>query len=85
MVQQTPIAPSSCEDCGAGLANGIDSEGMDVDGFTSDNTACGACGKHVCFSCSVSNLGEEKRCLQCAGRKVSGGGVGWTNSGLSVF
>ncbi|OAQ63001.1 hypothetical protein VFPPC_08916 [Pochonia chlamydosporia 170] len=75
------IAPSSCEDCGAGLGNGV-GDGMDVD-FMADSAACGACGKYVCFSCSVSNLGEERRCLQCAGRKGSWD-VGW-GSGLSCF
>ena len=78
------MPPTSCEDCGAGLGSG-NGDGMDLDGGLGlDNTACGACGKHVCFSCSVSNLGEEKRCLQCAGRRVWVGGIGWTNAGLSV-
>ena len=59
----------ACEDCGAGLC---DDNMMDVDGFGSGDAAaargCGACGKVVCFSCSVSNLGERRRCLMCAGR-----------------
>ncbi|CAH0015039.1 unnamed protein product [Clonostachys rhizophaga] len=62
------FSPTACEDCGAGLGASGQDDGMDIDsaGFD-DDTACGACGKHVCFSCSVSNLGEQKRCLQCAG------------------
>lgn len=40
---------------------------MDVEGSCAGGQ-CGACGKCVCFSCSVSNLGEERRCLGCAGR-----------------
>ncbi|KAJ9150295.1 hypothetical protein NKR23_g3789 [Pleurostoma richardsiae] len=79
--------PTSCEDCGAGLGSGDDS--MDVDGYglegTTSDHACGACGKAVCFSCSVSNLGEQRRCLMCAGRKVWVGGIGWaTAAGVGV-
>ncbi|KAL7808947.1 hypothetical protein V8C44DRAFT_334949 [Trichoderma aethiopicum] len=80
--------PTACDDCGAPLAGsdgaGSGDDGMDLDGSAAQDTACGACGKHVCFSCSVSNLGEEKRCLQCAGRRVWIGGIGWTNAGVSV-
>ncbi|GAB1317323.1 hypothetical protein MFIFM68171_07533 [Madurella fahalii] len=39
-----------------------------------DDHTCGACGKAVCFSCSVSNLGEHRRCLVCAGRVEWGAG-----------
>ena len=64
---------------------------MDVDGFGfgNEDSCCGACGKTVCFSCSITNLGENKRCLACAGGKSSGssnngrvwvGGIGWTNA-----
>ncbi|POR36119.1 Uncharacterized protein TPAR_03688 [Tolypocladium paradoxum] len=82
--QPTLLAPTSCEDCGAGLRGGNGDE-MELDGTLGlGNTACGACGKHVCFSCSISNLGEEKQCLQCAGRRVWVGGIGWTNAGASV-
>ncbi|RFN55495.1 orf21 protein [Fusarium flagelliforme] len=65
-LNQTELAPTNCDDCGVSL-NGGDN-GMDVDGFDNEDHSCGACGKHVCFSCSVSNLGEQKRCLRCAGR-----------------
>ncbi|KAK4108360.1 hypothetical protein N656DRAFT_792657 [Canariomyces notabilis] len=69
-----------CEDCDARLDGGnLDDEGdfvaMDIDGYglgTADvdiyGHVCGACGKSVCGSCSVSNLGEHRRCLACAGR-----------------
>lgn len=80
-------APSSCQDCETDLREqGGGGDSMDLDGFPFNgvNTACGACGKHVCFSCSVSNLGEDKRCLQCAGRRVWIGGIGWTNNDVSV-
>lgn len=65
-LNQTELTPSNCDDCGVTLNN--EGDGMDVDGFANEDHSCGACGKHVCFSCSVSNLGEQRRCLQCAGR-----------------
>ncbi|QUC17352.1 uncharacterized protein UV8b_01593 [Ustilaginoidea virens] len=67
------VAPASCEDCGAGL-----------DGAEPESLPCGACGKCVCFSCSVSDLGERKRCLQCAGRKPWTGGFGCAGAGVSI-
>lgn len=82
---ETPpvLLPTECDDCGSGLlAGGSGGDEMDVDGSGAvEDSACGACGKHVCFSCSVSNLGEQKRCLQCAGRRVWIGGIGWTDAG----
>lgn len=84
---ETPpvLLPTECDDCGSGLAGGSSGDEMDVDSSNvAEDTACGACGKHVCFSCSVSNLGEQKRCLQCAGRRVWIGGIGWTDAGVSV-
>ena len=73
----TEMPPAACEDCGAGLG---DRDGMDIDG--GDAVGCVACGKKVCFSCSVSNLGQEKRCLACAGTR--GGSSGWRD-GVVVF
>ncbi|KAI0881238.1 uncharacterized protein GGS22DRAFT_172738 [Annulohypoxylon maeteangense] len=68
--------PSNCEDCGQGLHEG---DAMDVDGFGAEtgDTGCGSCGKHVCSHCSITNLGEPRRCLICAGKKVWVGGLGW--------
>ncbi|KAI1392881.1 uncharacterized protein F4822DRAFT_392492 [Hypoxylon trugodes] len=79
---QTPITyegPVNCEDCGQGLCEGAsDEDSMDVDSFgTAAQTSCGGCGKHVCSHCSITNLGEQRRCLICAGKKVWVGGVGW--------
>ena len=59
----------------------IDMAIMD-DGSRGASYACSECGKHVCHSCAVSNLGEGRRCLDCAGRGVGradkrGGGLGW--------
>ncbi|KAM0551779.1 hypothetical protein ACHAPJ_008348 [Fusarium lateritium] len=83
-LNQTELAPSNCDDCGAGL-NGSGEDGMDVDGFENEGHSCGACGKHVCFSCSVSNLGEQRRCLQCAGSNTRPSGTGWNGSIASFF
>lgn len=69
-VQSLDISASSCDDCGASLASSNGDDTMDVDGFGVEAHSCGACGKNVCFSCSVSNLGEQRRCLQCAGHQT---------------
>lgn len=66
-------------------------------GFETYINTCSACSRAVCFSCSVSNLGEQRRCLLCAGRKVAGGaagsaekkkqwvgGMGWSAGGVTV-
>ena len=75
---------SSCEDCGAGLGDGDDMM-MDIDGgLAGEDHSCGACGKTVCFSCSVSNLGENRRCLVCAGRSVGVAEIGWKTAGVGV-
>ncbi|KAG6010004.1 hypothetical protein E4U21_000445 [Claviceps maximensis] len=76
-------APRACEDCGARLGGGggdVMDVDVDVDDLPTETTACVACGKHVCFGCSVSNLGEQMRCLRCAGRK-DGGFSCWNNAG----
>ncbi|KAL2262242.1 hypothetical protein VTK26DRAFT_2034 [Humicola hyalothermophila] len=70
------IAPHTvsthCDDCGVGLVGSEDDAMMDVDGYSlnPDDHLCEACGKTVCFSCSVSNLGEHRRCLACAGSNI---------------
>ncbi|KAI1106152.1 hypothetical protein F4804DRAFT_301605 [Jackrogersella minutella] len=71
--------PTNCEDCGQALREGASNEdSMDVDSFSAEaNTGCGACGKHVCSHCSITNMGEQRRCLICAGKKVWVGGLGW--------
>lgn len=72
------VAPASCEDCGVGLGGGDSDMVMDVDDGCGAGSGCSACGKVVCFSCSVGSLGEQRHCLVCAGRKVWVGGIGWT-------
>lgn len=75
-------APSNCEDCGQALREGgSEGESMDVDSFEAEaSTGCGSCGKHVCSHCSITNLGEQRRCLICAGKKVWVGGLGWAGT-----
>ncbi|WYZ44026.1 hypothetical protein EsH8_VII_000462 [Colletotrichum jinshuiense] len=93
-LDQMTLNPMSCEDCGAGLgpSDGT-ADGMDVDdgysygaGFEADHS-CGACGRHVCSHCSVTNLGEQRRCLQCAGRTTWGGrgSTGQAPSSVRMF
>lgn len=77
------LVPSVCEDCDARLVSCDGGDDMAVDNFATETTACVSCGKHVCFSCSVSNLGEERRCLQCAGSNV-GVGVGIGVVGMPI-
>ncbi|KAM0222850.1 hypothetical protein ACHAPA_001381 [Fusarium lateritium] len=82
-LNQAELTPSNCDDCGAGLSGGDD--GMDIDGLDNEDHSCGACGKHVCFSCSVSNLGEQRRCLQCAGRNGQPSRAAWSRPAASFF
>ncbi|RYC55675.1 hypothetical protein CHU98_g10535 [Xylaria longipes] len=70
----TTETPTECEDCGQSF--GGDGDGtMDVDdGSGVEGTSCGACGKHVCSHCSITNIGEQRRCLGCAGTTTRAGG-----------
>ncbi|CAL3970151.1 unnamed protein product [Diplocarpon coronariae] len=73
---------TNCEDCDASLGQSADGAAMDVDmmdldmGMT-ERYGCTACGKQVCHGCSVSNLGAERRCLNCAGTQTSQGAFGF--------
>ncbi|KAI1432174.1 hypothetical protein GGR50DRAFT_697282 [Xylaria sp. CBS 124048] len=59
--------PTECDDCGRKL-HSDNEDMMDVDDAPdAQGTSCCACGKHVCSHCSISNLGEQRRCLGCAG------------------
>ncbi|OTA64005.1 hypothetical protein K449DRAFT_380942 [Hypoxylon sp. EC38] len=78
-------SPANCEDCGQMLAGNEDAMDVDDFGAGAEETSCGACGKHVCSHCSITNLGEQRRCLICAGKKVWVGGLGWAGvSGVKV-
>lgn len=93
-VDASIYAPSDCEDCGQRLrGDGDDAVDVEMDmgnyGAGEPETSCAGCGKHVCSHCSITNMGERRRCLSCAetGRKGWTGGLGWaTNStGLGIF
>ncbi|KAL2268183.1 hypothetical protein VTJ83DRAFT_3029 [Remersonia thermophila] len=72
--------PENCEDCGAALGDGdgVDATMMDVDSYGRGlaDRICVACRKAVCGSCSISNLGEDRRCLACTGMRRGVGGFG---------
>lgn len=80
--------PTTCDDCGVELG-GEDAAVDDGYGFETYISSCSLCCKAVCFSCSVSNLGEQRRCLVCAGkedtRKTWVGTTGWTSEPMSVY
>lgn len=43
---------------------------MDIDIYANDaDYACTVCGKQVCHRCAISNLGADRRCLICAGKR----------------
>jgi hypothetical protein len=76
---------TNCEDCDASLNPQDNDDAIDVDmmmdiDMDGGNHACTSCGKQVCHSCAVSNLGAERKCLNCAGKKKACiGGIGWMN------
>lgn len=88
----TPNRATACEYCGVALSE-EDAMMDDGYGFEAYINTCSACSRAVCFSCSVSNLGEQRRCLLCAGRecatsteqnKTLNESKGWTFGGLTV-
>lgn len=58
-----------CEDCNTALIRDDDIDAMDIDvdvlGASTDY-ACIRCGKVVCHGCAVSDLGRDRKCLNCA-------------------
>ncbi len=76
----TPGA-ANCEDCETSLIS-EDGDAMDIDmdvgahGSALDY-ACSKCRKIVCHRCAISNLGSDRRCLICAGKRTWVGGIGW--------
>ncbi|KAK1455548.1 hypothetical protein CMEL01_04308 [Colletotrichum melonis] len=89
-VDQSALSPMSCDDCGAGLgASDGAADGMDIDDGYSYGVdhSCGACSRHVCSHCSVTNLGEQRRCLRCVGVAAGAArnGSGWPSSSMSIF
>ena len=81
---------SNCEDCDASLnpeADSMDVDMMDIDvSSNGGNHSCSRCGKQVCRNCAVSNLGTERKCLNCAGRAQKwAGGIGFIWVGPDSF
>jgi hypothetical protein len=72
---------ANCEDCETPLVS-ADGDAMDIDmdidvqGTVLDY-ACSKCQKLVCHRCAISNLGADRRCLMCAGKRTWVGGIGW--------
>lgn len=91
-VDPSLYAPRDCEDCGQRLRGNDDAMDVDMDmdglGAGEEDTGCAGCGKHVCSHCSITNMGETRRCLGCAvtSRKDWGGSIGWATgaNGLGV-
>jgi hypothetical protein len=67
------------------LVNGDgDAMEMDIDvdmygGGGADGFACSQCRRQVCHGCAVSNLGVQRQCLMCAGRRRWVVGLGLVN------
>ncbi|KAH8744921.1 hypothetical protein F5883DRAFT_588677 [Diaporthe sp. PMI_573] len=80
--------PTTCDDCGVELG-GEDAAVDDGYGFETYISSCSLCCKAVCFSCSVSNLGEQRRCLVCAGKedrqKRWVNTTGWAPEPMAVY
>lgn len=77
---QNSFQPTSCDDCDGPLNGDGDVDMMDIDSGASEDHACSTCGKHVCHSCSITNLGADRKCLVCAGRRQKWvGGLGWVD------
>lgn len=79
---QSVMEIQGCEDCGLKPCGSDGDEAMaDVDGYgfeaASSDFGCVTCGRVVCSHCSVSNLGDQRRCLVCAGQKAVG--LGWSS------
>lgn len=92
-VDASIYAPSDCEDCGRVLrGDDVDADDdvmMDVDGAEDrgsfgagggdTQTSCAGCGKHVCSHCSITNMGDRRRCLGCADTGATR--KGWVGGG----
>ncbi|CAD6499681.1 BgTH12-03789 [Blumeria graminis f. sp. triticale] len=51
-----------CHDCDIPLENDQELSSLHI--YENDHT-CTSCGKYVCHSCSISNLGLDRKCLNC--------------------
>ena len=77
-----PSPVVTCEDCETPLST-QDSDtcmgGMDGGETDGANYACRSCGRKVCGTCAVVEVGDGRECLQCrtSTRKKWVGGIGW--------
>jgi hypothetical protein len=76
------LESTSCEDCGGALSETADDDAMEIDGQA--ESGCAECGKQVCEHCSINILGEQRRCLACAGKKTGVAGLEWTGGGVGA-
>jgi len=68
---------TNCEDCDSNVF-ASDENSMDVDMVLCDTSVdfgCSTCRKIVCNRCSISNLGADRQCLICAGKRKPGDGL----------
>ena len=72
----------ACEDCEASLPaqdSDICMGGVDAGATEGADYACRSCGRNVCGTCAIVEIGEGRECLQCriSPRKKWVGGIGW--------
>lgn len=84
--QSYSSAPLTCQDCDSFLLSASDIDtcmgGMD-DANENGEFACRACGRIVCETCAVVEVGVGRECLSCKtqvrsrGKETWIGGIGW--------
>jgi len=75
---------TNCEDCDSNVY-ASDENSMDVDMVLCDTSVdfgCSTCRKVVCNRCSISNLGADRQCLICAGKRKPGNGLSSQNGAV---
>ena len=75
------IMPTSCDECGSGFSTDNGDDAMEVDGSCgTGNYACGGCTRQICSNCSVSRIGEQRRCVNCTWSNAWEGAMGWAEA-----
>lgn len=83
VMESTATSTSLCEDCEVPLPmpdNDISMGGMDEDDVRIFECACRSCGRRICGTCAIVEVGVGRECLQCRTsprRKKWIGGIGW--------
>lgn len=79
----------TCDDCDRVLVIASDESAMAMDidmggtGLGEIEYACRCCGRNVCDTCAVVDVGEGRECLQCkTSQKRWIGGIGWMHQSL---